>query len=193
MPLAEHPEYLRILARLQRELARAVPFQAHVFRMINPRFSSDADILSGVGGLRADGRWNVKDRFRCSYTSQTPETAMQEVLVATRRKGLPDEKALPRTLVALDLDAQRTLDLTDGAARLRCRIGRKRILGEKWWIENQNGREAFTQAVGRAAKAAGFEAIRMPSAADAPRGVNAVVFPENLRKGSRWIVLTPLP
>ena len=193
MPLAEHPEYLRILARLRRELARAVPFQAHVFRMINPQFSSNADILDGAGGLRADGRWNVKGRFRCSYASQTPETAMQEVMVATRRKGLPDEKALPRTLVALDLDAQRTLDLTDGAARLRCRIGRKRILGEKWWIENQNGREAFTQAVGRAAKAAGFEAIRMPSAADAPRGVNAVVFPENLRKGSRWIVLTPLP
>ena len=68
-----------------------------------------------------------------------------------------------------------------------------RILGEKWWIENQNGREAFAQAVGRAAKAAGFEAILAPSAADAPRGVNAVVFPENLRKGSRWTVLTPLP
>ena len=118
---------------------------------------------------------------------------MQEVLVATRRKGLPDEKALPRTLVALDLDAQRTLDLTDGAARLRCRVGRDRILKETWWIENQNGREAFTQAVGRAAKAAGFEAIRVPSAADAPRGVNAVVFPENLRKGGRWTVLTPLP
>ena len=193
MPLAEHPEYLRILARLRRELARAVPFQAHVFRMINPQFSSNADILDGAGGLRADGRWNVKGRFRCSYASQTPETAMQEVMVATRRKGLPDEKALPRTLVGLDLAVQRTLDLTDGAARLRCRIGRKRILGEKWWIENQKDREAFTQAVGRAARTAGFEAILVPSAADAPRGVNAVVFPENLRKGSRWTVLTPLP
>jgi hypothetical protein len=40
--------------------------------------------------------------------------------------------------------------------------------------------------------AAGFEVILVPSAADAPRGVNAVVFPENLRKGSRWTVLTPL-
>ena len=193
MPLAEHPEYPRILARLRRWLPRAVPFQDHIFRMINPQFSSNADILDGAGGLRADGRWNVKGRFRCSYASQTPETAMQEVLVATRRKGLPDEKALPRTLVGLDLAVQRTLDLTDGAARLRCRIGRKRILGEKWWIENQKDREAFTQAVGRAARTAGFEAILAPSAADAPRGVNAVVFPENLRKGGRWTVLTPLP
>lgn len=160
--------------------------------MINPEFFTDADILDGVGGLRADGRWNLKGRFRCSYASQTPETAMQEVLVATRRKGLPDEKALPRTLVGLDLDVQRALDLTDGTTRLRCRIGRERILKETWWIENQKGREAFTQAAGRAAMAAGFEVILVPSAADAPRGVNAVVFPENLRKGSRWTVLTPL-
>ena len=193
MPLAEHPEYPRILARLRRELARAAPFQAHVFRMIKPEFSSSADILDGAGGLRADGRWNVKGLFRCSYVSQTPETAMQEVLIDPRRKGLPDEKALPRTLVCLDLAVQRTLDLTDGAARLRCRIGRKRILKETWWIENQNGREAFTQAAGRAARTAGFEAILVPSAADSPRGVNAVVFPENLRKGSRWTVLTPIP
>ena len=84
MPLAEHPEYPRILARLRRWLPRAVPFQDHIFRMINPQFSSNADILDGAGGLRADGRWNVKGRFRCSYASQTPETAMQEVLVATR-------------------------------------------------------------------------------------------------------------
>lgn len=193
MPLAEHPNYPQILARLQRWLPHAVPFQGHLFRMINPQFSSNADILSGVGGLRADGRWNCKGRFRCSYTSRAVETAMKEVLAATRRKGLPDERALPRTLIGLDLSAQRALDLTDGDTRLRCQTGRDRILNDAWWIENQKGRESFTQAVGRAAMAAGFEALIAPAAADAPHGVNLVVFPENLQPGSIWGVLTPLP
>lgn len=161
--------------------------------MINPKFSSEADILSGEGGLRADGRWNVKGRFRCSYTSQKTETAMQEALISTRRKGLPDERALPRTLVSLNLDVQKVLDLTNGKIRLRCRIGRDRIIEEEWWIENQNGKEAWTQAVGRAAKNAGFEVILSPSAADKPHGVNVTVFTENLLSGSQWGVLTPIP
>jgi len=192
MPLVEHPDYPQILARLQRWLPNAVPFQGHMFRMINTKHSSNADILSGKGGLRAYGRWNARGLFRCSYTSQTAETALQEVLIAIRRQNLPDERALPRTMVCLDLRAQRTLDLTDGDVRHRCQAGRDRIIGERWWIENQKGREAWTQAVGRAAAAAGFEAIITPSAVDTPHGVNAVVFTENLSNSSTWAVLTPI-
>lgn len=193
MPFTEHPDYPQIFARLQRWFPNAVSFQWHVFRMINPAFSTEADILSGEGGLRADGRWNVKARFRCSYASLKIETAMREALISTRRKGLPDERALPRILVSLSLDAQKVLDLTNGKTRQRCQIGRDRMIEEEWWIENQNGKEARTQAVGRAAKNAGFEAILSPSAADKPHGVNVMIFTENLLSGSQWGVLTPVP
>ena len=160
--------------------------------MINPRYSTPANILHGAGGLHADGRWNLKRQFRCTYASLLPETALAEVLAASRRKRLPDATALPRTLVCLALAAQKTLDLTDGHVRQYGRLARHRIVGDRWWLENQNGREAWTQALGRAAVHAGFEALRVPSAAH-PGGANVIVFPENLLPASSWTLVTPVP
>ena len=91
-------------------------------------------------------------------------------LAAYRRKNLPDETALPRALVCLEVQLQRVLDLTDGQNRQRCRLSEKRMTAEPWWRENFHHRESVTQALGRAASQCGLEAIIVPSAADVPHG-----------------------
>jgi len=52
-----------------------------------------------------------------------------------------------------------------------------------WRRENRRRREALTQSWGWAFQNAGFEAILVPSAANS-KGVNLVVFPENLAPAS---------
>lgn len=192
MTLASHNDYQRIRKHLERLFPQAVPLRKHVYRMVNPRYCKNAAVLNGLGGLRADGRWNIKGQFHCTYTSCSPETALAEVLSPSRRKGLPDETALPRVLLGLAIEARKALDLTDSSVRRTARLARQRIVDEPWWIENQAGRQAWTQAIGQAAAEIGFEAIVTPSAADPATGVNIIVFPENLDSTSRWDVITPV-
>jgi len=193
MTITPHADYPAIRARLDRLVPKAISVQKHVYRMINPHYCKTAAVLNGIGGMRADGRWNIKSRFHCTYTSCSPETALAEVLNASRRKGLPDETALPRVLVCLAVNVRKALDLTDSSVRRNARIGHQRMMDEPWWIENQAGREAWTQAIGRAAAGIGFEAIITPSAADPATGVNVIVFPENLDRTSHWALVTPVP
>ncbi len=192
MAITKHPDYGALESRLQKLSGGAVSVARHVFRVIEPEYYTDYDIVSGIGGLRSSGRWNLKKRFRCSYTSDTLETAVKETLAGSRRKNLPDSRALPRALVCVGIHLQRALDLTDGQVRQACRISEKRMIGEPWWRENFYDREALTQALGRAAASVGFEGIIAPSSADRPHGVNVVVFTDNLLAGSRVDVITPI-
>ncbi len=56
---------------------------------------------------------------------------------------------------------------------------------EDWRKTQEQGRESFTQTIGRAV-ASGGEGLLVPSAR---AGVNVVYFPENLRSGSQATVL----
>lgn len=57
-------------------------------------------------------------------------------------------------------------------------------LREDWRALQDAGRESISQAVGRAAFLAGLEGLIVPSHASR-KGYNAVLFPANLRPGSR--------
>jgi len=192
MTTSLHPHFPRFENLFRKLLPDASEVSRHLFRMVNPKFCKDTDIINGEGGRRASGRWNIKGLFCCTYASFTPETALEESLAATRRKNLPDEKALPRTLVCIDLHATKALDLTDGKIRQRCRVSMQQMRYEQWWIENLHNREAVTQALGRAAFQAGFEAMLVPSSTDTHHRTNVIIFPELLLKGSYLDVLTPI-
>lgn len=166
-----------------------VPFVGELFRFINPKYSKASDIVSGAGSQLASGRWNVRGAIRVSYTSQVPETALAEALAHVRYYNLPTSRALPRVLVALRLEASRVLDLRNGAVRRALVLSDHTIRTLDWRAENRSGTEAVTQAWGFALAGAGFEAVIVPSAADA-HGVNVLVFPENRLAGSHFSVLT---
>jgi len=191
MSIAPHPEYAAIADRLHSLRSTVVKIDEHVFRMVNPRYTKDADIISGKGGFRAVGRWNLRSKFHCMYASMTPETALLESLARVRRNHLPDEKALPKTLVCVAVRVRKALDLTDGQVRQRLNVSEKRMTDPaRWQADNYHNRESITQAIGRAAASLAFEALIIPSAADTPHGVNVIVFPENLLASSELKVVT---
>ena len=117
--------------------------------------------------------------FRAEVSSRDGATALELFRGAS--------EALPRVLVALEVRLVETGDLTSGTARKRLRVSRRRMRAEPWRRSQEGGREALTQAIGRAAFEAGFEALIVPSAAD-PAGANLVVFPGRLSPGSRLTV-----
>jgi len=193
MAITEHSDYAAIESRLRALLPVAVSINEHVFRMVNPRFTRDADIVGGKGGRVAVGRWNLRGRFHCTYTSRTPETALLESLARVRREHVPDEKALPKTLVCIGVRVSRALDLTDGNIRQRLGVSKTRMTDEQQWRSDYyHDRESITQAIGRAAATLGYEALISLSAADKPHGVNMVVFPKNLLASSLLDVVTPI-
>ena len=180
--MRSHPDYPRIVA-----CARAGPRADLVGRRVPlrlPAYAGARDLLSGEGVRRYGGRWNAAGSFAAVYASLTPETAVAEALAHSRHYGIPDADVLPRVLVALDASLAALADLTDGGARRILRVSRRRLCGEPWRRAAEAGREALTQAIGRAAFEAGLEALLVPSAASRA-GANLVVFPERLRPGSR--------
>jgi RES domain-containing protein len=66
-----------------------MPFNALLFRFIDPQFSAAEDIISGEGSHWASGRWNLKGAMRVAYTATEPETALAECLAHARYYNLP--------------------------------------------------------------------------------------------------------
>jgi RES domain-containing protein len=95
---------------------------------------------------------------------------------------------MPRTFVAIEFALELVLDLTEGRNRQALAISERRLLACDWRDDLRRGKSPLTQRVGAAAASAGFEAIRVRSAAD-PAGQNLVIFVDNLRAGSRLDVL----
>lgn len=91
----------------------------------------------------------------------------------------------PRVFCGAAVTLQAVLDLTDGGVRRRLGFTLAELLDEDWLAIQDAGDESWTQAIGRGAYVAGFEAVLAPSARDRPRGKNLVVFPERIRAGSK--------
>jgi RES domain-containing protein len=163
--------------------ALAVP----LFRFIDPRHSKSDDIVEGRGTVYASGRWHLKGAAPMSYTATEPETALAEALANARYYRLPLSTALPKVLVCLNLKAARVLDLRNRELWRLLRLSAKTISETDWRHENQQGRQAVTQAWGEIFGFAGFEAVIVPSAA-VKHGANALIFPRNLRAGSLFEV-----
>jgi RES domain-containing protein len=116
------------------------------------------------------------------YGSLDPDTALAEALAFHRRAGIPIEQAMPCLLVSIRVEVQRMLSLTDRRVRKLLHISHRQLIEEPWQDEQDNRREAFTQAVGRIARQLGLEGLLVPSAQRA--GQNLVVFPDQFLPGS---------
>jgi hypothetical protein len=65
-----------------------------------------------------------------------------------------------------------------------------KMLGEPWWLLQDRGQEALTQALGRLARDLGFAALLAPSAAR-PGGTNVVIYPDRIAAGGRLAIVNP--
>jgi RES domain-containing protein len=188
MQIDPHPDYPRLLTAMNRLRSEAGPWSGVIYRFAAPMYAGTDDLVSGLGSKKYGGRWNGPTVCAAVYGSLQPETPLKEIQRYAARYGIPFSDHLPRVLVAVEVTLQRALDLNAVDIRRRLRVSRRQMLQEEWWARQQAHEEALTQAIGRAALAAGLEALLVPSAAD-PRAVNFVIFVDNLDENSRLKVL----
>ena len=183
-----HPDSERLSRALKRFGARAVSWSGVVYRSVPPQYANKDDLLTGFGSKTAGARWNPPKSFSTVYASLDPHTALDEVLAHFRYYSIPIESAMPRVTVSVRVQLDRVLDLTDRTTRSVLSVSKRRMLDEPWREEQKEGREAFTQALGRLCHELGWEGLLVPSAARR-EGVNLVVFTPNLsRKSSLEII-----
>ncbi len=183
-PTAEQLE-----TRFDKLRSSAIAFEDKVYRSSSPKYATETDLITGEGSRLFGGRWNPKG-IAVVYASLNPETAMAETLAHHRYYNLPIENAMPRTFVALQVQLQCVLDLSDGSIRQRLRVSEKDMLTVDWRQEMHANQEPITQRLGRAAHSTGFEGLLVPSAAE-KNGRNLLVFPANLQSDSFLEVINP--
>lgn len=186
--LRPHPRSAALLRWFTRKRVQARELNIEAYRVAGPRFATPLNIVSGMGAYQAGGRWNGVGQMKVVYLGCDPETALKEALEHFRHYALPISAALPKVIVAVRVKVDRSLDLADAAVNADLPVPIADLLAEDWRAMMAKGVEAASQAVGWAAFAAGFQAMRVPSK-PAPTGTNILIFPEHLTKGDRLEVL----
>lgn len=179
---------LTLEQKTHRAIKHAVPFSGThrphgiCFRSVKQKFANQHDILSVEGSLFTGGRYNFAGAFGVLYLACDPHTCLEEVARATRVGGFRAAENFPRTFIGIRVRLTTVLNLTDPRMRSRLGISRELLVKTDWERIQARGHEAPTQALGRFARAAGFEAILSPSAAWAGNNLN--IFPENVLSSS---------
>lgn len=171
--------------RIERALAHCAqaqrPFRGVVYRATRMRYANRRDLLSGEGSRLHGGRWNPPGSCDAVYAALDAESAFHELLHSYRAYGVPLVSATPLVLVAIRVNLQEVLDLTDGRLRQRIHVSRQDLLEGDWLKTQESGAEALSQCMGRIACALGCEGLVVPTRRTTP---NLVVFPGNLKSGS---------
>jgi RES domain-containing protein len=174
------PRYATILEAL-RPLARlARGFEGTLFRCVETAFAHD--LVSGVGARIHGGRWNPKGAFPVVYLCDSPETALAEYLARSRRMCLPDARALPMVMAAVEVRVGAALDLDapEAATILQPLLA----VETDHWRTVQGRREAVSQAVGRALRSLGVQTV-IPASRARAGGRTFAVFPDRLTGADR--------
>lgn len=176
----------RTLPEKMQEAARlAVPFSGVCFRNVAQRFATRRDVLSTQGSVLSGGRYNFHGTYPVLYLSCDIHTCVEETTKSFTQAGTSVAQALPRTIVGVEVRLTRVLDLTDPAVLRLLGITRLRLIRTDWVTsQDVDGREAFTQNIGRLARDAGLEAILAPSAALPRTGQNLCIFSDQLLPSS---------
>ena len=177
MSVSPHPEFDRILEAMKG--CRAVPWDGIAYRCTPKRYAFTLKVIDGLGSLERGGRWNPPEAFRVVYTSLDEWTALCEVIGKYGHYNIPPSAARPepevRVITPIGFQLQSILPLTDPEILSILGLTIERLVYEPWQKIQKSGREAITQATGRAAWALGFEGILAPSAV-LDHGVNLAVF-----------------
>ncbi|HEX3601604.1 MAG TPA: RES family NAD+ phosphorylase, partial [Lacipirellulaceae bacterium] len=150
-------------------LPDAIAFQDTVMRSAAIHYATAKDFNSGEGAAKAGGRWNPRG-IRAVYASATPFTAVYEAYQNFGDVGFENWSIRPRVFCGAAVTLRIVLDFTNSAIRRRLGFTLAEILDEDWKTIQSQGDESWTQAAGRGAFIAGFEALRLPSARYRPDG-----------------------
>lgn len=187
MPRHDLPEVVDLFDLIIALAPRAIDFDGTIVRSTGTKYANETDFLSGAGVAKVGGRWN-RPGLPAVYGSLGIITATLEAYQEFLHYGFSLSAIRPRVIVAARVRVGRVLDLTDAAIRRKIGFTLQELLDEDWRGIQATGEESWTQAIGRGARAAGFEAI-LASSARHRGGKNLVVFPDRLMTGSRLKLL----
>lgn len=190
MKLKPHPRYAEFEAWFAARLIDTQATKADFFRVAGPKHTTAKEIVSGIGAWIAGGRWNAPESMKVVYLSTEPETAVAVANEHYRYHRLPVSAGMPKVLVAVRVECTRVLNLRDARLVADFPESIATLLAEDWRAVMSRGDEATTQAIGRAAFAAGIKGFLVPSK-PVPAGVNLCVFPDRIGKGDHLSVLNP--
>jgi RES domain-containing protein len=190
MSLKPHPRFDEIKQELAKFSKQGKPLAAFCYRCTELQFADQ--IVSGLGSQIHGGRWTPKNSFPTVYLCDTVEAALQEYLTRARRMKLPDHKSLPMVMACVKVKAGNLLDMTD--PDIAAVINPILDMEKAHWRRVQDGREAISQAVGRALKDICFSGLIADSQAS-PGNRIIVIFPQKLRSGEvlNAPALKPIP
>ena len=180
MKPSSHPDYAKIIAALRPLKVRAAPYAATLYRCVETAFAHD--FVSGKGAQLHGGRWNPKGAFPAVYLCDSPETALAEYLARSRRMRLPDTRALPMVMAAVETRVSLALDLD--APKIAAVVLPFLASEKVQWRAVQNRREAISQAIGRALHQLGLQAMLATSQARST-GRTIVLFPDQFTRNDR--------
>jgi RES domain-containing protein len=121
--------------------------------------------LSGVGSIDKGGRYNAKGAFEVLYFANHADTMLRETrIVRNDSDGNPiTVPTRPYVLISLHYEFSHAIDLNDSHVQAQLGITTA-DLHCLWEVAVLNGVTPITQELGSAARAAGIEAIVVPSA-----------------------------
>jgi RES domain-containing protein len=180
-----HPDTEKLRERLRECLDSATSWSGAFYRATTVEYSNRQDLLTGTGSRKAGARWNAAGSFNAVYGCLEPETAMDEALANYRDYGIPVSEALPLVFVAVTVELQSVLDLTNRDVQRTLGVSARRMTTTPWRAFHERDEEAITQAVGRLAFEEMLEGILVPSARRSGT-LNIVLFPSRRRRGSSW-------
>jgi RES domain-containing protein len=183
-----HPAFEKLRKQIAESSQLLRPWQGVAYRVTTLDYPSPKSILLGQGSFLHGGRWNAIGSFRAVYGSTADTVAVAESRATADYANIPLPFATPRLLVAIELALQAVLDLTRASIRERLGITSNELRAEDWRKVQEEGRESFTQVIGRAVFSNEGEGLLVPSAR-VPAGVNIVYFPESRDAASRVQVL----
>jgi RES domain-containing protein len=172
------PEVIELLQIIADLYATADGFDGVIIRNVGAKYSSKNDFYSGVGAAKAGGRWNRKG-IEAIYASLDVQTATVEAYQDFIYRGLPLTDVTPRVTAGAKVKLEKVLDLTDSKILKKFGFTKKELVKEDWRALQKAGEESWTQAIGRGAYLARFEAL-IVSSARRNSGKNIVIFPKNV-------------
>lgn len=174
---------LTLEQKIRQALPSAIEFSGVCYRSVSQKFATQKSVTSATGSLITGGRYNLKGAFEVLYLAVDVHTCTEEVTRSMQVSEFVIADSLPRTTIAIEVKLSRVLDLTDDKILKQLAVSTAVLKNTDWKnIQNNDGREAVTQEIGRYARDAGFEALLVPSSVW--KGKNLDIFSDKLHVAS---------
>jgi RES domain-containing protein len=137
-----------------------------------------AKTVAATARTAEPGRFHITGEFGALYLALEAETALRELARRANRAGIQVRHLMPRDLLTVELRLAEVLDLNDEGVRAEWGLDVTAVTSNDF---------TACQEVAAAARRAGYEAIKYPSATG--EGQNLALFHDRIHPGSSAVIV----